>query len=203
MLDQIRRAPGVLLDRPSYHERMRVETSRMNGIAWKLERSQIFTESPDDPAWAAFAAGDWRKSIEIFESERPDIQAEAEKYEKQDSELRRLRVVQRPVSAYLQWELQSLRIIDECGMPIRVLDAGSLKHLESEEQLPELVVLGDRILFEVRYDSQWQACGAKLVEDHDLIARAAAEIEGLWASAEPLSSYFAREVSVLPPPVLE
>lgn len=202
MLDQIRQAPGDLLDRPSYHDRMRVETARMNGTGWKLERSQVFTEVPDDPAWAAFAAGDWFKSIEIFESERPGIQDEAAKYEKQGSEFRRLRIVERPVSAYLQWELQSLRIVDECGMPIRVVDASSIRDLEAKEPLPELVILGDRILFEVRYDKQWKACGAKLITDPGLIKAAADEIAGLWASAEPLSAYFAREIAVLSPPIL-
>jgi hypothetical protein len=87
-------------------------------------------------------------------------------------------------------------------MPVCVLDADLITHLETKEQLPELVVLGDRILFEVRYDSRWQACGAKLVEDREFIAKATAEIEGLWTSAEPLASYFAREIAGLPPPSL-
>jgi hypothetical protein len=200
MLDRIRQVPGTSLDRRSYHEHMRMETGQVNGIVWKLERSQVFTEAADDSAWEAFVSGDWLKSVAIFESERRGIQAEAEKYARQGSEFRRLRIVKQPVSAYLQWELQSLKIYDESGMPIRVLDASSVRNLEISEQLPEIVIVGDQVLYEVRYDSQWSACGARRVTDHDVIRQATAEMAGLWAEAEPLGGYFAREIATLPPP---
>jgi hypothetical protein len=200
MLDRIRQISGTLLDRRSYHERMRVETAQMNGIVWKLERSQVFTEAADDPAWQAFASGDWLKSVAVFESERSDIQAEAEKYTRQGSEFRRLRIVEQPVSAYLQWELQSLKIFDESGMPIRALDASSVRNLEDSGQLPEIVIVGDEVLYEVQYDSQWSACGARRITDRDVIWQATADIAGLWAEAEPLAEYFSREIATLPPP---
>jgi hypothetical protein len=200
MLDRIRQVSGTLLDRKSYHERMRVETGQVNGTVWKLERSQVFTEATDDPAWQAFVSGDWLKSVAIFESERQDIQAEAEKYARQGSEFRRLRIVEQPVSAYLQWELQSLKIFDESGMPIRILHDGSVRNLEASEQLPEIVIVGDQVLYEVQYDNQWSACGARRITDRDVIQQATADLVGLWAEAEPLAGYFAREIATLPPP---
>src|SRR5258707_10261906 len=186
MLDRIREVPGALLDRKSYHAQMRVETERVAGTVWKLERSQFFTEAADDPAWQAFSSGDWDKSLATFESERADLRAEAAKYDRQGSEFRRLRVVEHPVSAYLQWEMQSLRLIDESGMPIRVLHADQAGDLEREQPLPEVVVVGDQVLYKVRYDEQWTACGARRIDDPKVIRQAAAEIAGLWASAEPL-----------------
>lgn len=200
MLDRIRQVPGTPLDRRSYHECMRAETAQVNGVVWKLERSQVFTEAADDPAWQAFVSGDWLKSVAIFESERPDIQAEAEKYARQGSEFRRLRIAEQPVSAYLQWELQSLKILDESGMPIRVLDASAVRNFETSEQLPEIVIVGDQVLYQVRYDSQWSACGARRITDRDVIRQATADMAGLWAEAEPLAGYFAREIATLPPP---
>ena len=200
MLNCIRQVPGSRLDRKSYHEHMRTETSQVNGPVWKLERSQVFAEAADDPAWAAFMSGDWDKSLALFESERADIRAEADKYAQQASQLRRLRIVDRPVSAYLQWELQSLRIVDECGMPVRVLDVSQVRYLESDGPLPEVVILGDQVLYDVQYDSQWSACGARRITDRDVIQQAAAEMGGLWAKAEPLAAYFAREIAQLPPP---
>lgn len=200
MLDRIQKVPGTRLDRKSYHEHMRAETSRVDGAVWKLERSQVFTEAADDPAWAAFVSGDWLKSLAIFESERPDIQAEAAKYARQGSELHRLRIVENPVSAYLQWELQSLRIVDESGMPVRILDANKVRGLEDDGQLPEIVIVGGEVLYEVQYDSQWSACGARRITDRDVIQEATAEVAGLWDKAEPLAAYFAREIAPLPPP---
>src|SRR5216683_2135557 len=111
MLDRVRQVAGLALDRKTYHSQMRVETERLTGIAWKLERSQYFTESDDDPAWQAFAAGDWHRSLTVFESERADLRAEAARYTRQCSEFRRLRIVENPVTPYVQWEMQALRII--------------------------------------------------------------------------------------------
>jgi hypothetical protein len=201
MLEHIRETPGILLDRKAYHEQMRVETAHVTGIIWKLERSQVFAEPADDPAWQAFVSGDWPKSVEVFESERADVQAEAAKYAHQRSEFRRLRVVEHPVSAYLQWEMQSLRIYDECGMPIRVLTADKVHDLERSQPVPEVVIVGEQVLYEVRYDDRWAACGARRVEIPHVIRQAAAEIAKLWADAEPLTAYFDREISPLPPPI--
>lgn len=200
MLERVRTLPGVPLDRKAYHEHMRVETERVNGPVWKLERSQFFAESPDDPAWAAFTAGDWDKSLEIFESERSGIEAEAGKFARQGSQLRRLRITESPVSAYLQWELQSLRIVNESGSPVRVLDAGSVRHLEADGPLPELVIVGHEVLYEVQYDSEWAACGARRITDREAIESAAEELAALWTAAEPLPSYFDREITPLPAP---
>lgn len=200
MLSRLRKAPGARLDRKSYHEHMRAETGRVNGPVWKLERSQIFTEAADDPAWEAFVSGDWAKSLEIFEGERPAIRDEAAKYARRGSQLRRLRIVENPVSAYLQWEMQSLRIIDESGMPVRVLSASEITELEGELPLPEIVIVGDEALYDVQYDTRWSACGARRITDHDVIQEATAEMSRLWDRAEPLAAYFAREIAPLPPP---
>jgi hypothetical protein len=202
MLDRIRGMPGTLLDRKSYHAQMREETERITGIAWKLERSQFFTEAADDPAWQAFACGDWDKSLAVFESERDDLRAEAAKYERQGSAFRRLRIVEHPVSAYLHWELQSLKIIDECGMPVRVLPADEIRDLEHDQPLPEVVIVGGQALFEVCYDERWAARGARRIDDPRVIRQAAAEMARLWATAEPLPEYFAREIAPLPPPAV-
>ncbi|SRR5712691_2116606 len=200
MLERIRDLPGTSLDRKSYHAQMRAGTEHITGIAWKLERSQFFTEAADDPAWQAFSSGDWDKSLAVFESEREDLRAEAAKYERQASQFRRLRIVVHPVSAYVQWEMQSLRIIDESGMPIRVLPSGRVRDLERDQPLPEVVIVGDQALFEVRYDEQWTACGAHRIDDRDVIRQAATDMTRLWADAEPLATYFAREIAPLPPP---
>jgi hypothetical protein len=130
MLDRIRETDGTKLDRRPYHEQMRAEIEQVNGIAWKLERSQFFTEAADDPAWQAFQSGDWPKSLDVFEGERESLAAEAAKYARQGSRFCRMRVVEHPISAYVQWEMHSLKIIDETGMPVRVLAASAVRDLE-------------------------------------------------------------------------
>jgi hypothetical protein len=201
MLEHIRQVPGEKLDRPTYHAQMTQETARLTGIAWKVERHQSFTESDDDLAWQAFIAGDWEASIAIFDNERTDAQSEAEKYTKRGSELRRLRIVESPVTPYVQWEMQSFKVLDKCGLPIRVLDSHQVKYLEADHPLPELIVVGQQVLFEIRYNKHWAACGARRIEDRQVIAAARTEIAHLWDRAEPLNEYFQREIAPLPPPV--
>ncbi|SRR5216683_2081160 len=201
MLDRIRATPGVLLDQNAYSDQYDHETGRLTGVIWKLERAQVFTEDDDDPAWQAFLSGDWERSLAVFESERASRRVEADRYARQGSEFRRVRIIEHPVSAYLQWELHALKISDESGLPIRVLDASKVRDLERDQQLPELVIVGQQVLFEVRYDDQhWAAEGAHRIDDPVVIEQAAAEMARLWAMAEPLAAYFAREIAPLPVP---
>lgn len=180
---------------------MRVETSQVNGTVWKLERSQFFAEAADDPAWQALQAGDWARSLGVFEGEREDLAAEAARYARQGSMFCRLRVVEYPVSAYVQWEMHSLKVVDEAGMPVRVLSAGAVRDRERVRPLPEVVIVGSRVLYEVCYDEGWAACGARRIDDPAVISAAAAEVAELWREAEPVPAFFKREIVPLPPPV--
>ena len=200
MLDRIRRVPGRMLDRETYNAQMAVETARLTGVTWKLERSQWVTESERDPAWRAFVAGRWSESLAVFDGERDDARTEAEKYRRQGSELRRLRIVESPVSPYVQWEMHALKVLDECGIPVGVLDATQVEHLETERPLPELVVVGQQVVFEVRYDASWSADGARRIDDTAVIEAASAQIAELWRQAEPLADYFDRVIAPLAPP---
>ncbi|MEV5708457.1 DUF6879 family protein [Actinoallomurus sp. NPDC052274] len=165
---------------------------------WKLERAQYFHEPDDDPSWRAFVAEDWPRVLAVFEGERADARAEAENYARQGSELRGLRIVERPVSRYLLWEMQWFKILAEEGTAIRVLDAAHVTDLERDGRLSEVVV-DEHALYHVRYDEDWRPCGARRIDDPDVIRQATEEISALWNSAEPFSRYFSREIMTLLP----
>lgn len=198
MLSEISGIPGKLLDVASYHALRREETERLSGPIWKLERSQYFHEPDDDPSWQAFIADDWAKVLEVFESERSEAEAETDKYARQGSELRRLRVVERPVSPYLLWEMQWFKILAEEGTSIRVLDAERVRDLEYHGSLPEIVV-DEHALYHVSYDRDWKAAGARRIDDPEVISQVRAELADLWGLAEPFPSYFTREIVPLMP----
>jgi hypothetical protein len=151
------------------------------------------------PSWQAFMAGDWARVLAVFESERPDARAETEKYSRQGSELRRLRIVEQPVSPDLLWETQWFKILVEEGTSIRVLGSEQVRGLERDASLPEILV-DEHALYHVSYDEDWKACGARRINDPDVICQATAEIAALWELAEPFSRYFAREIVTLLPP---
>ncbi|GAA3756631.1 DUF6879 family protein [Salinactinospora qingdaonensis] len=171
------------------------------GVFWKLERGQTFQE-PGDASWEAFAAGDWDRALELNEADRSDAEAMAAKDRDVGIETRRIRVVEWPVSPYVQWEMQFLRLLAEAGQSLRVLTAPQVAHLERERPLPEIVILGGRIAYLVRYDAAGNACGAWRADDRDAIAQCCAELSELFAAGEPLLDFFQREIAPLPPPTV-
>jgi hypothetical protein len=199
MLEHIHEIPGEALDHPTYHTRLRWDLKQLSAPVWKLERSQFFSEPDDDPSWQAFVAGDWGRALSAFEDDRASARAEAQEYARQGAELRRLRIVEHPVSPYLQWEMHWFKIIAEEGAVIRVLDAVKVCDLERSRPLPELVVT-EHALYQVSYDESWKAQGARRIDDLAVREKAIAEIAQLWSAAEPCHDYFDREIAPLRSP---
>ncbi|MFD7500642.1 DUF6879 family protein [Streptomyces sp. NPDC059850] len=73
---------------------------------------------------------------------------------------------------------------------------------ETEGLLPEIVVLGGSVLFQVLYDETGFCVGAVRHTGQDTVGDWAGYLEKLYAAGEDVASYFAREVAPLPPPRL-
>lgn len=199
MLDLILGMPGPELDLASYSDAF--DEAYKQIVFWKLERRQTFREA-GVPSWEAFAVGDWDRALELNERERDAVRAKVAEDKSLGVKSRRLRVVEYPVTPYLQWEMQYFRLLAEAGEDLRVIDASRVRHLEADRLLPEIVVLGDRVLFEVLYDADGTAYGARRIDDPQVIAEAGREVADLYTDAEPLLDYFAREIDPLSAPVL-
>ncbi|MEU1943329.1 DUF6879 family protein [Streptomyces melanosporofaciens] len=167
--------------------------------SWKLERQQRFRE-PGFASWEAFARGDWDESLRLIEEERDYLREFSQEVEDHRITLYRVRVVEEPIAPYLQWELHLLRLRAECGERIRVVGPGHLGELERSEKLPELLTLGDRTTYRIRYTDQGILDGAVRFTDAGTTARCRAFTRDLYGAGEDLESYFAREVAHLPPP---
>lgn len=197
MLDRIADLPGPELDLGAYSDAYDEVYEHI--VFRKLERRQTFRE-PGVPSWEAFAAGDWDRALELNELERDAVRAKVSEDYRLGVTSRRLRVVEHPVTPYLQWEMQYFRLLAESGEDLRVVDASQVRHLETDRLLPEIVILGDRVLFEVLYDAEGTAYGARRIDDPEVLAEAGKEVAELYAAGEPLLDYFAREIAPLPPP---
>ncbi|GAB3977209.1 hypothetical protein GCM10029978_066300 [Actinoallomurus acanthiterrae] len=172
------------------------DAKRLTQPIWKLERSQYFCEPDDDPAWQAYLRRDWQSVRAAFESDRLAARAEAEQYSQQGSVLRRLRIVERPVSEYLMWEMQWFVVLAQEGIEIRTLEAERVRHLEHQRPLPEILV-DEHAVYHVQYDADWKACGARRIADPDIIRQTTRELATLWELAEPFPDYFNREIAPL------
>ena len=191
----VRDTPGVVLAREAYNAELDPRVAAGTAPCWKLERMQHFSE-PDVPSWAAARAGDWAGSLALVEEMRPGLAAISGSL----SRLRRVRIVECPASPYLQWEMQVFRARTDAGERIRVLDAGALAGVEAEGRLPELLIVGPEVMYEILYDSAGGHTGGRRIESPDVIEACTAELAALFDVGEDFQRYYDRVIAPLPPP---
>jgi hypothetical protein len=191
---------GERLEQSDYKKDFRERSLVIDGQdMWKLERRQDFRQ-PGTPSWEAFARGDWEKALRLYEERRESLLASSEDRRQRRIEYHRVRVVEKPIIPYVQWELNVFRVRTECGEQIRVVGPEAIRELEREEPLPELINLGSRTLYEICYDEQGVADGAVRYTDSELVARYRNVVRRLYEGGEEFRVFFDREVSHLPPP---
>lgn len=199
MFDSFRGGASERLDRPTYHADLgRVHASGI-GFLNKLERGQHFKER-GFPSWEAFADGDWERALSLAEERREDYAQELGQASRLGVTHRRLRVVEFPITPYVQWELFVLRVRVDLGDDIKVLDARDISHIERTRPVPEVVILGDVAMYEVVYDEDGNADGAKRYTDRSLIRETNAGFNALYERGEGFHDFFDREIVTLAPP---
>ncbi|WP_049572859.1 DUF6879 family protein [Streptomyces sp. SBT349] len=194
---------GERLARPAYrNDFRRCRTSLRGESSWKLERLQHFEEQ-NDPSRDALRRGDWDLALRLLEEEREGLLRSEQEDKRKAGPFHRVRVVEEPLTPYLQWELHALRIQAETGSRIRVVDVATVESMEAGRGLlPEMVVLGGRTLYHVQYTPEGIPDGARKYTDPGLIAPWEALISTLFADGENVISYVNRYVAHLPPPRL-
>ncbi|MFI5569040.1 DUF6879 family protein [Streptomyces sp. NPDC051740] len=201
MFDSFPHGTSERMDRPAYHaDFRRVYESGIRHLN-KLERGQNFKER-GFTSWEAFAAGEWDRALSLIEEKR-DVYARQFRTAARLGILeRRLRVVEFPVTPYVQWELFVLRLRVELGDHIRVLDARDITDIEQSRPVPEVVILGDAALYEVLYDEDGNAAGANRFTDRALIRETSADFDALYERGDDFHAFFDREITPLAPPVV-
>ncbi|MFW5420899.1 hypothetical protein J0910_30215 [Nocardiopsis sp. CNT-189] len=191
---------GVRLAHREYKEEFRRHDSEVRDHkSWKLERRQHFLE-PNDPSWEAFHRGEWEESLRLLEDRRGALSEAVADEEERGNPFHRVRIVKEPLTPYLRWELRYLRLQAECGRPVRVLGHEAVLPLEPAGPLPEAVVLGGRILYQVVYSDEGLSDGAIRFTDPEIVQRWEGLIGELYSSGEDVVSYTDRHMPGLSPP---
>lgn len=195
------RSQGDRLELEEYRRDFRHRDEAVTGRdSWKFERRQHFQEL-SSPSWEAFRRGEWQESLRLTAERRSHWQRIAQEDRERETVFHRVRVVEEPLTPYMQWELHSLRVQSESGMPVRVVDAEGLRSFEPVAPLPEVVVLGGHVLYEVLYTDEGLLHGGVRYTDAGLIARWEGFIRQLYEDGEEIASYVDRYVSHLPAPM--
>lgn len=164
---------------------------------WKLERGQHYAE-PANPSWVAFNQGNWTHALELIEADRDRLTRYHQRCNDLDITTRRVRVIETPISPYLQWELHLLHLRDQTGGPIRVIHADKI--IERGGKLPDWNVIAPDVMYRVGYDHHGVLETAARTVSASSIKTVVRFIGGLYGRAEPITDYFAREIAHLPPP---
>ncbi|WP_030553290.1 DUF6879 family protein [Streptomyces exfoliatus] len=168
---------------------------------WKLERMQSYDEG-DFPSWRAFRRGEWEESLKLIEELRPEYEEYFGKIERSGIGHHRVRIVERPVTPYIQWELNVLHVKNGYGERVTVLDAERVAPREQGEPLPELCVLGGEAVYVVDYTPEGVPDGATRYDQPEVVARARDFVRELYAQGEDLAAYFPREIAPLAAPAV-
>jgi hypothetical protein len=154
-----------------------------DGRSWKLERLQHF-EEVSSASRDALRRGDWAEALRLMDAGRERLREFGVEEAARGAVFHRVRVVEEPLTPYLQWELHSLRVKAEYGERVRVLPAAAVAGAESGGPLPDAGVPD----------------GALRFTDPGVVAAWEAYVEELYGAAEDLHNYFDRAVADLPPP---
>lgn len=167
-----------------------------SGTFWKLERRQEFSE-PDVPSWVAAVAGDWSRALALIEHMRAAV---TEEFAAVPSLHRcRMRIVEWPVSPYLQWEMHVLRMRAGEGEEVRVIDADLVRDHEQDSLFPELAVISGAV-YQILYTSDGVLDGALRSRDPSFVALTETKAADLFREGEDIESFFSREIAAMPAP---
>jgi uncharacterized protein DUF6879 len=190
-------AAGQRLDLPSYYADFE-KNFRHAREFWKLERGQTFAE-PGDSSWEAFDRGDWEGSMHLLENRRPDLVRYHWETAGAGTLTHRVRIVALPLTPYLHWELNLLKIRDETGGPVRIMNASEVADLEDRGPLPEIYTMDCVVMYQAEYDDHGVLEYALKYTDETLVRRCRDFIAELYDRGQPIAGFFEREVARLPP----
>ncbi|WP_369265792.1 DUF6879 family protein [Streptomyces harbinensis] len=197
---------GTWLDNPAYRRDFRERTAGIrDGGSWKLERVQHFEEPANrSPSREALRQGDWQASLRLLEDRRENLLNAWREDQRRNYVFHRVRVVEWPLTPYVQWELHSLRQQSEYGVPVRVIsdEAEAVRARETRGSLPEIVTHDGSALHHVRYSTAGDPQGAYLFTDPAVVGPWEDYIKTLFEAGEDVRTYVERVVAPLPPPRL-
>ncbi|MDQ3763495.1 MAG: hypothetical protein M3460_18260 [Actinomycetota bacterium] len=108
-----------------------------------------------------------------------------------------------PISPYLQWELNGLRLRAECGENIHVAPAEFIAPYEKDDPAPEVIILGTEVMYEICYDHNGVLSGGRRIVETDVISECRIEIDAIYQKGEDLLTFFEREIAPMSPPSIK
>jgi hypothetical protein len=167
--------------------------SRLQSRFLKLECWQRYRESEDNQSQAAYDSGDIDAARELLRREAEADRPLYEDVRNRGIEYARVRLVQEPLTPYLEYELLSYRIRVDLGENIEVVRCDTGTRLPDERRFDFLLFDRDTALIHDYGTAEiGRQVGGWLTHDPDVISRLEQTIGSLRRQAVPLQQYLAR-----------
>jgi hypothetical protein len=191
------------LDWQDYRKDFRSRRDGLRGAeCWVLARRQHVVA--DSPLQEAITRGCWGAAPHVDQPPHVDQQGVASRgraeSEPRGGRFHCVRVVDEPLSPGLQRELRSLRAQPRCDLGVRVVPASALGGLEVRAALPEVVVLGQRTVYELVHAADGAPVGAYRRIDADCARNWAEFLFQCYTIGEDVRAYTDRRVGDLASP---
>jgi hypothetical protein len=152
----------------------------------KVEALQYYNET-GDPSWERLQEGDWDGAVALLASVMAEERAELEPVIRRGVKLTRLRIIERPLTAYVRWEFESYKLSMQLGEEIRVLDAAQLR---DDESLPDFILFDSDVLITLDYSPDGRYVAAHEFGPSGEIDKVIAVYDRLMRRATPLKDFF-------------
>lgn len=189
LIDALSRLTWERLDRAEYFTDYLRKREASSADSIKLEVAQVFRE-PGDRSFDAFECGDLASSQEAMQDKRDAARKEFSRLALRRIAVKRIRVVETPLTPYLEWELQVLLHRAEMGEDIRVAPElpGGFSGAEIPNP-PELLAIGTEVLWRVLYEPNGGSIGAYRAMPDSLLKEIYEEVDSFHGESQELAEW--------------
>lgn len=153
--------------------------------SWKVEVLQFYDEE-GDPSWQKMIKGDWDGALNsLTEAVQEDLR-EIQDLRRDGIRVSRLRIIERPLSDYLRWELESYKLSASAGEEIFILDKAGMAE---EAHLQDLVGFDENEVILLNYDAAGKLTSAVRISDTKCVRNALEAYDHLLSRAVPLDDF--------------
>lgn len=195
------RSTGELLDNETFYADFQ-DTFWNCTRFWKIESAQHFAE-PGSASWQAFNAGDWDGALRLHDDRTQDLLDYHDRCNDHGIRTQRVRIIDTPLTPYLQWEMHLLFLRDATGGPIRILTHDTPTLLPKQfPHFPEVCGMDTTVLYEHLYDGHGVMYATVKYTNPRTIVEYKYLHEILYGKAAPIGPYFLRHIKPLPAPTI-